>query len=89
MNASFADGDAADAVRFRAAVAGALRGLSGDVLCRLATSWPAEDDLANRIVAEAIAEALDELRAEKAPFRRDEPPWLDMHGRSIQASVAA
>jgi hypothetical protein len=89
MIPSLDDSEIADAIRFRAAVAEALRGLSADVLRRLATSWPAENDRADRIVAEAIAEALEELRTGREPARQQPPPWLASQDQIMHARVAA
>jgi hypothetical protein len=60
MLASLADDDAADPIL---AAIRALRELSGDELRKLATSRPADGDLAALIVAEAIAETLEESRS--------------------------
>ena len=89
MVASLADSDVADATQFRAAVARALREQPGDVLRKLAASWPAEGDLADRIVAEAIAEALDGPSVAQRSGRQDQPTWLRRQDRHMQARAAA
>ena len=89
MIVTFAASDAADAIRLRAVVTSALRELPGDVLRKLATSWPAEGDLADRIVDEAITEALEEFGAAKCPARQDQPLWLRRRHEHPQAGVTA
>ena len=59
MLASWAHRDTTEAARFRSAVAMTLRELPGDMLRELATRWPANGNLAERIVAEAIVEHLE------------------------------
>ena len=59
MLASWAHGDTTEAARFRSAVATTLRELPGDMLRELATRWPANGNLAERIVAEAILDHLE------------------------------
>ena len=67
MIATPADTDMTDVTGFRASVATMVRGLSADALRRLATSWPTEGNLADLIVTEAIAAALEEHGARAAP----------------------
>ena len=61
MFVSPADRGLLDAQEFRASVAVTLRSLSEPTLRRLAASWPTERNLAELIVADAIAEALEEI----------------------------
>jgi hypothetical protein len=89
MIAFLADRDAADAEGVRAAVTGSLRGLPGDLLRRLATSWPTEDDPADRIVTEAFAEALAERPAPEQPPGPVTRPRLIMPERTVQLHAAA
>ena len=89
MVASLADSDVADATQFRAAVARALCELPGDILRELATRWPANGNFADRIVAEAIAEALNGPSVAQRTGRQDQPPWLRRQNRHMQARAAA
>ena len=89
MITALADGDVANAAGFRDVVARMLRGLSGDALRRLAASWPTEGEVCDLIIAEAIAEALDERSAADGPARQGRSPWLGRQALRTPERAAA
>ena len=88
MIATPAHADMTDLTGFRASLATMVRGLSADALRRLATSWPTEGNLADLIVTEAIAAALEEHGARAAPANGVRLSWRRRHNPNQQAKAA-
>ena len=88
MIATPADTDVTDVTGFRASVATMVRDLSADALGRLATSWPTEGNLADLIVTEAIAAALEQHGARPAPANSVRLSSRCRHDPKQQANAA-